>query len=165
MTTPTPSPEPARGESPATSAASSTSATSATSSTSAERAVLRTALRDTLLLVGALLVLGVAVGALVSGVPGVWGALVGAALAAFFCATTIWSMMRSVGSSPAAMAGLVMGTWIAKVIVLVVVLALLRGADFYDRLVLFVVLALGAVGSALLDYRAVKGGRVPYVQP
>ncbi len=150
MTTPTPSPEPAREDA---------------ARASSERAVLRTALRDTLLLVGALLVLGVAVGAIVSGTAGVWGALVGAALAAFFCATTIWSMMRSVGSGPAAMAGLVMGTWIAKVIVLVVVLALLRGADFYDRYVLFVVLALGAVGSALLDYRAVKGGRMPYVQP
>ena len=52
-----------------------------------------------------------------------------------------------------------------KIVVLVVVLALLRGADFYDRWVLFAVLALGAVGSALLDYRAVRGGRVPYVQP
>lgn len=133
--------------------------------TSAERAVLRRALRDTLLLVGALVVLGVAVGALVAGLPGVWGALIGAALAAFFCATTIWSMMRTVGSSPTAMAALVMGAWIAKVIVLVVVLALLRGAGFYDPYVLFVVLALGAVGSALLDYRAVKDGRVPYVQP
>jgi hypothetical protein len=37
--------------------------------------------------------------------------------------------------------------------------------DFYDRVVLFVVLLLGAVGSALLDYRAVKNGRVPYVEP
>jgi hypothetical protein len=74
-------------------------------------------------------------------------------------------MMRTVGSSPTTMAALVMGTWIAKVIVLVVVLALLRGADFYDPYVLFVVLALGAVGSALLDYRAVKDGRVPYVHP
>jgi hypothetical protein len=28
-----------------------------------------------------------------------------------------------------------------------------------------VVVMIGAVGSAVLDYRAVKDGRIPYVQP
>ena len=156
MTTPTPSPQPHDR---------ATAGSGRNETTGAERAILRTAMRDTLLLVGALVVLGVVVGALVSGLPGVYGALIGAGLAAFFCGTTIWSMMRTVGSSPTTMAAVVMGSWIAKVVVLVVVLALLRGADFYDRVILFVVLAAGAVGSALLDYRAVKSGRLPYVQP
>ncbi len=164
MTTPTPQqpeqPEPA-GERPEPESA----AAAAPESTATERAVLRTALRDTLVLVGALLVLGVGIGALVAGTAGVWGALVGAGLAAFFCATTIWSMMRTVGSSPTRMAAFVMGAWIAKVIVLIVVLALIQDAGFYDPYVLLVVLALGAIGSALLDYRAVKDGRMPYVQP
>lgn len=130
-----------------------------------ERDMLRRALRWTLVLVGALVVVGSAVGALVAGTAGLWGALVGAALAAFFCATTIGSMLRTVGKPPTVMAGVVMGAWLAKIVVLVVVLAVLRGADFYDPYVLFVVLALGAIGSALLDYQAVKGARMPYVQP
>lgn len=134
-------------------------------STIAERAVLRTALRDTLILVGALVVLGGGIGLLVAGLPGLWGALVGAAIAAFFCATTIWSMMRTVGSSPTRMAAFVMGAWVAKIVVLIVVLALLQGATFYAPWVLIAVLAVGAIGSALLDYRAVNSGRVPYVQP
>ncbi|WP_407317062.1 hypothetical protein UQW22_11130 [Isoptericola halotolerans] len=130
-----------------------------------ERDMLRRAMRWTLVLVGALVVLGSAVGALVAGTAGLWGALVGAGLAAFFCATTIWSMQRTVGKPPTVMAGVVMGAWLAKIVVLVIVLAVLRGADFYDPYVLFVVLAIGAIGSALLDYQAVKGARVPYVQP
>ncbi|PFG43984.1 hypothetical protein ATJ88_2700 [Isoptericola jiangsuensis] len=130
-----------------------------------ERAMLRRAMRSTLLLVGALVVVGGAVGLLVAGTAGLWGALVGAGLAAFFCATTIWSMQRSVGKSPTVMAGLVMGTWMAKIVVLLVVLVVLRGADFYDPYVLFVVLAVGAIGSALLDYQAVRDSRMPYVQP
>jgi hypothetical protein len=130
-----------------------------------ERRVLRTALRDTLLLLAGLAVVGVVVGALVSGTAGVWGALVGVALAAFFCGVTIWSMLRTVGASPATTAGVVMGAWVGKIVVLVVVLAVLRSQDFYDRWVLFAVLATGAIGSALLDYRAVQRGRVPYVQP
>lgn len=130
-----------------------------------ERDMLRRAMRWTLVLVGALVVLGSAVGALVAGTAGLWGALVGAGLAAFFCATTIWSMQRTVGKPPTVMAGVVMGAWLAKIVVLVIVLAVLRGADFYDPYVLFVVLAIGAIGSALLDYQAVKGARMPYVQP
>ncbi|GAA4721336.1 hypothetical protein GCM10023216_08130 [Isoptericola chiayiensis] len=130
-----------------------------------ERTMLRRAMRSTLALVGGLVVIGGLVGWLVAGTAGLWGALVGAGLAAFFCATTIWSMQRTVGKSPTTMAATVMGAWLAKIVVLVVVLVLLRGADFYDPYVLFVVLAVGAVGSALLDYQAVRGARMPYVQP
>ncbi|WP_245993381.1 hypothetical protein [Xylanimonas allomyrinae] len=127
--------------------------------------MLRKALRDIVAFLGLLAVVGVGVGALVAGAAGVWGALVGVGLAGFFCAATIWSMLRSVGSSPTAMAGIVMGTWVAKIAVLIVVLAVLRGRDFYHPWVLFVVVAVGAIGSSLLDYRAVSRGRVPYVQP
>jgi len=161
MTTPDspgPTPDPAQ-DGPTTDAATGEHATDA------ERRVLRAALRDTLLLVGALVVLGGGIGLLVAGLPGLWGALVGAGIAAFFCATTIWSMMTTVGSSPARMAAFVMGAWVAKIVVLIVVLALLKGATFYDPWVLIAVLAVGAIGSALLDYRAVNAGRVPYVQP
>lgn len=132
---------------------------------SAERTMLRRAMRSTLILVGGLVVLGSLVGGLVAGTAGVWGALIGAGLAAFFCATTIWSMQRTIGQPPTTMAAVVMGAWLAKVVVLIVVLALLRGADFYDPYVLFVVLAIGAIGAALLDYQAVKNARMPYVQP
>ncbi len=131
----------------------------------AERRVLRTALRDTGIFLAVLAVLGVGIGALAAGMPGVWGALVGVAIAGFFCATTVWSMLRSVGASPTAMGALVMGTWVAKIVVLVIVLALLRGRDFYDPWVLLAVVAVGAIGSSLLDYRAVSKGRIPYVQP
>jgi hypothetical protein len=131
----------------------------------AERAILRRAMRDTLVLVLTLLVLGGAVGALVVGTAGVWGAVLGAGVAAFFCGTTIWSMQRTVGAPPAQMAAFVMGAWLAKIVVLLIVLVLLRGADFYDPYVFGGVLLVGVIGSALLDYRAVAGGRMPYVRP
>jgi hypothetical protein len=63
------------------------------------------------------------------------------------------------------MGAVVMGAWMAKIVVLIVVLIAIRGRDFYEPWILLVVVALGAVGSALLDYRAVLRGRVPYVQP
>lgn len=136
-----------------------------TAEPTAADAVFRRALRDTVLLLVALTVLGVLVGALVSGVPGVWGALIGVGLAAVFSGTTVLAMLRTTHSAPQVMAGVVMGTWLAKVLVVIVALALLRGLDFYSAPVLAGVLALGAIGSALLDYRAVSTGRVPYVEP
>jgi hypothetical protein len=131
----------------------------------AEQAVLRTALRDGLILVAGLAVLGSLVGFLVAGLPGLWGALIGAVLAAFFCGTTVWSMLYTVGKGATVMGAVVMGSWLAKMVVLIVVMVVLTQYDFYDRIVLFVVLLLGAVGSAVLDYRAVQSGRIPYVQP
>lgn len=128
-------------------------------------AVFRRALRDTVLLLGVLTVLGVGVGALVAGLPGVWGALVGVGLALVFSGTTVVAMLRTLHSPPHTMAAVVMGTWLAKVLVVVVVLALIRDQEFYSRGVLAAVLALGVVGSAVLDYRAVANGRVPYVEP
>jgi hypothetical protein len=127
--------------------------------------MLRTALRDCLILVAGLAVLGSLVGLLVAGLPGLWGGLIGAAIAAFFCGTTVWSMLYTVGKGATAMGAVVMGSWLAKMVVLVAVLLVLTRFDFYDRVVLFVVLLIGAIGSALLDYRAVKNGRVTYVEP
>lgn len=131
----------------------------------AERAVLRTAGRDGLILVAGLAVLGSVVGYLIGGMPGVWGALVGAALAGLFCGATVVSMMLTVGKGAAATGAVVMGGWLVKMAILIAVLAVLSRQDFYDRWVLLVVVMIGAVGSAVLDYRAVKDGRIPYVQP
>jgi hypothetical protein len=131
-------------------------------SIAAERKVLRRALRDIGILLAVLLVGGVVVGWLTVGAPGVWGALIGVGLAGFFCATTVWSMLRTVNSSPTEMAALVLGAWLVKIVVVIAVLAALRGRDFYDALVLFAVVAIAALGSAMLDYRAIATGRIPY---
>ncbi|WP_066584575.1 hypothetical protein [Cellulomonas timonensis] len=127
--------------------------------------VFRAALRGMLVLLALVTVLGVGIGALVAGTPGVWGALIGVALVLVFSGTTVLSMLRTSGSSPATMAAVVMGAWLGKIVVVIVVLAILRDMDFYSRGVLAIVVAVGVIGSALLDYRAVANGRVPYVEP
>ncbi|GHS88067.1 hypothetical protein AGMMS50218_11140 [Actinomycetota bacterium] len=128
-------------------------------------AVFRTALRDMLVLLAVLAVLGVGVGALVAGVEGVWGALIGVALALVFSGTTVMAMLRTAHASVNVMAMVVMGTWLAKVLVVIVVLALIQDLTFYSRGVLGAVLAVGVVGSAVLDLRAVNRARLPYVEP
>ena len=129
------------------------------------RAVFRTALRDMLLLLAVLGVLGVVVGALVAGLPGVWGALLGLGVTVVFSGTTVVSMLATAHASPATTGSIIMGAWLLKMIVVIALLAVLRDLDFYHRVVFAVVLLIGVLGSALLDYRAVRRGRVPYTNP
>ena len=132
---------------------------------SAAEGVFRTALRDMLILLGVLTVLGVGIGYLVAGVPGVWGALLGVAIALVFSGTTVLSVLKTARDDPARMITVIMGAWLAKIAFVFVVLAVLSRFDFYDRIVLVVVLLAGVIGSAVLDARAVQTGRIPYVEP
>ena len=115
--------------------------------------------------IGLLAIIAVGVGWLTAGLPGVWGALVGAGIAALFCGTTVWSIGATIGSSPTQMAATVMLTWAAKLAVLIAVLALLRGRDFYHPVVLFLVIVIGVVGALAIQAISVKGARLPYVAP
>ena len=160
MTSPQPTPEPT----PGTPAARPDVAASRPGH-DAVTSVFRTALRDMLVLLAVLTVLGIGLGYLLAGLPGVWGALIGIGLALLFSGTTVLSMLLTARSAPTTMAAVVMGAWLAKVIVLIAVLAIIRDEDFYHRGVLAAVLFAGVIGSALLDLRAVRGGRVPYVMP
>jgi len=140
---------------------------SGASSSEAARAVFRRALRDMLVLVGVITVLGVVLGSVVAPVAskGVWGALIGAAIALLFSGTTVLTMLRTVDSSVATTGAVILGAWLVKMVVLIAVFAVLRDMDFYDRPVLAIVTTVGVLGSVALDYRAVVTGRVPYVEP
>ncbi len=129
------------------------------------RPIFRRALRDCLLLLAVLLVTTPVIGWFVSGWPGVWGALVGVALAAVFSLSTPLVMLRTLRSPMMQVTGVVMGTWLVKVVLVIVVLALVRNADWLDPQVLGIVLLVGVLGSLALDLRAVTDTRLPYVSP
>ncbi|MGC5167840.1 hypothetical protein [Luteimicrobium sp. DT211] len=134
-------------------------------SSEAATALFRRALRDVLLFLTAVTVVGVVVGGIVAGSEGVWGALLGAAVALVFSGTTVWSMWRSSHSTPAAMLGIVAGSWLAKMVVLVVALVVLQGQDFYSKPVFLVVVLVGVLGSVALDTVNYQRARIPYVEP
>lgn len=130
----------------------------------ASTAVLRQALRDMLVLLGILAVVGVGVGYLVDGLAGVWGALLGVGIALIFSGTTVVSVLKTANSEPTMMMAVIMGAWLAKLVVVIVVLVILRQYDFYNPMMLFLVSVAGVIGSAVLDARAVQRGRVGYFQ-
>jgi len=129
------------------------------------REIFTSSLRYLGLLVAALLVVGSIVGFLIAGAAGVWGALLGVAITVLFSGTTIWSMIYTADKSPNTTMAIVMGTWVAKMLVFVVAMAVLGAFDFYHRILFAVIVLIGVIGSALLDMRAVTQGRSPYVNP
>jgi hypothetical protein len=130
----------------------------------ANEVVLRQALRDMLVLLGALTVVGVGVGYLVDGLAGLWGALIGVGIALVFSGTTVLSLLKTATAGPTTMMAVVMGAWLVKLVVIVVVLVILKQFDFYNPTVLFLVSIAGVIGSAVLDARAVQRGRVGYFE-
>jgi hypothetical protein len=82
-----------------------------------------------------------------------------------FSGTTVVSMLKTATASATTTMVVVLGSWLAKMLVLLVALIVLRGLDFYDKRVLGAVLFVGVIGAALVDYRAVVRGRVPNVTP
>ncbi|WP_426594710.1 hypothetical protein ACPPVS_04050 [Cellulomonas sp. McL0617] len=138
-----------------------TTPTPSLSPTGADR-VFRQALRDMFVLLGILTVIGVIVGYLVDGMAGVWGALIGVLVALIFSGTTVISVWRTSRSNPTTMLAVLMGAWLGKIIVVIVVLASIRHLDFYNPQVLAIVLMVGVIGSAILDARAVQRGRLTY---
>lgn len=130
--------------------------------------ILRLALRYGALVAAVVAVGGGLIGWLVAGVPGLVGALVGAGLAAVYLGLTAGSMLlagkvtRGDGTSPLFF-GIVLGVWLLKLVVFVVVAIWLRGQDWMDPRVFFVAVIVAVLGSLIADLLAYQRARVPYV--
>lgn len=129
--------------------------------TRATRTMYQTIILHLGVLLAVLLVLGAAGGYLLAAQPGLWGALMAVAIAAFFMLTTVATMLATADKPlPIASAAFV-GGWLVKVLVLFGVLLAVRDRDFYHPGVFFAVLTLAIVGATALEMRAVARSRVP----
>jgi hypothetical protein len=127
------------------------------------RAALRRAVRLAVLVCGVAALVSAVVAGLLVGAPGVWGALVGFAIALAFLATTAVVGARTAGGDPVVVAGWVLGSWLVKVVVVGLVLWGLSGLDFYDPVALFVGIVVGMLATLFAEYRALTSARIPYV--
>ena len=126
-------------------------------------APLRAALRYGLIGLAVLVVLSVALGTALAGTPGLWGALIGAAIGGGFILSTAAVILFG-AKLPPSTAGLVMlVSWVGKVLVVLIVVGVLNNFAFYDRTVLF----LTVIGALLIVLGAETYGvlrqKVPYV--
>ena len=130
--------------------------------------VLRRALVWGGILAGILLVVSGILGFVFAGVEGLAGALVGTLMAVVFMGITAASILLANRFSSSdvfvgVFFGIVLGGWLLKFIVFIVLVVLLRGADWLNPMVLFLSLVAGVMASLVVDVLVVARSRMPYV--
>ncbi len=129
------------------------------------RTMFSTVLRRMAVLLAVLGVGGSIVGYLAVGTPGLWGALLGTGMVAFFALTTAVVMLVTADRPLHLASAALVGSWLVKVVVVFVVLLIVRDQDFYDPVVFFVTLTLAILGSVAIEMSAALKARVPHVDP
>lgn len=124
---------------------------------------MRSAVRYGVIGLVVLTVLGAIIATLVAGLPGLWGALIGAALGGGFILTTALSIALTSKFPPTMVGAVLLGGWLVKMLLAIVVLGVLKDMDFYSEksLALVVVAALVLVLGA--EVYGVVRTKAPYV--
>lgn len=130
--------------------------------------VLRTTLRWSGLVACLLIVIGAAVGFLVSGPNGLWSALSGVLVAAVFLGITSASILianRWFGGDlyVPIFFGIVLGGWLLKIVLFVVAMLVLRGQPWIVPVVFLVALVVSVLASLVVDVVVLARMRLPHV--
>nr|WP_238592695.1 MULTISPECIES: hypothetical protein [Rhodococcus] len=113
----------------------------------------------------ALAVVGALLGGLFAGKEGVYGALIGAAVGGGFILFTALGVLLT-AKLPALTAGAVLlGTWLLKMILAMVVLFVLSDMDFYNKTALVLVIIMSLVVVLGAETYGVLGTKTTYVDP
>lgn len=116
----------------------------------------------------AIAVIGSVIGWFVAGGVGVVSALIGTALAVVFMGVTAASILlanRFSGSDVfvGLFFGIVLGGWLLKFIVFLVVVIALKDQDWINPVVLYITLIVGIIGSLIVDVYVMLKSRMPHV--
>lgn len=130
--------------------------------------LLRTTLLWSAIVTAGLAVVGAIVGFAVAGTSGLWSALVAVLLAAVFLGLTAGTILvanRWYGDPlyTPIFFGAVMGGWIVKFALFIVVLFVLRGAPWLNGTVFFVAIVVSVIASLAIDVVVMLRMRVPHV--
>ncbi|MFC5338765.1 3-oxoacyl-ACP reductase [Leucobacter denitrificans] len=117
--------------------------------------------------IGLMIIFGV-IGALVSGSTGVIAGVLGAAFSGLFLMLTVGSIAfaNRFIASPSYIAlffGIVMGSWLLKFIVFIVVSLLLRNQDWLNPTIFFIAVVSGVIVSLVVDVLVITKSRIPVV--
>ena len=130
--------------------------------------LLRTTLLWSAVVTAGLAIVGAIIGYAVAGTSGLWSALVAVLLAAVFLGLTAGTILvanRWYGDPlyTPIFFGAVMGGWIVKFALFIVVLFVLRGAPWLNNTVFFIALVVSVIASLAIDVVVMLKMRVPHV--
>jgi hypothetical protein len=130
--------------------------------------ILRTTLTWGGIVTGILAVVAAVIGYLIAGTPGLWSGLAGVLVAAVFLAITGISILianRWYGDDlyVPVFFGIVLGGWILKFVVFIVVLLILRGQSWVDPTIFFISVVVSVLASLAVDVVVLMRTRVPHV--
>lgn len=120
-------------------------------------------LKQGALLIGGVALIGGAAGMVIASVAGLVSALIGAAMALVFVSMTALSVWLGGKLSLGGFFGVVLGGWIAKLLIFIGLVVLIKGATFIVGPILFVCIVLSVIGSLVLDAIVVFKTRIPTV--
>lgn len=126
------------------------------------RSVLRKALIATVVLAVVIAAVGGVIGFLTVGTDGLWSALIGTALAVVFALITVVSLLVALRYTLNAFFGIIMGAWLLKAVLFIVLLSVVRDLPFVHPMVLFLSLVTAIVGTLVIDVIVVLSSRQSY---
>jgi O-antigen/teichoic acid export membrane protein len=125
--------------------------------------ILARVLKYTGILAIVLAVVGGVLGYVLAGSDGLVSVLLGTAVAIVFAAITAISLMIAIKFEIAAFFGIVMGSWLLKMVLFIAAILLLRDQPFINDVALFVALVVAIVGTVVIDAYVVMTSRMGYV--
>ena len=96
-------------------------------------APLRAAVRYGLIGLVVLTVVSVGISVAAAGTTGLWGSIIGVAIGGGFVITTALSVALTTRFPASAVGALLLGGWLVKMVIALIVLVALKDADFYNR--------------------------------
>lgn len=116
------------------------------------------------ILISGIAAIGGLVGALVAGGPGLLSALIGAGMTLIFVTITAVSVLLGAKLSIGGFFGVVMGAWVLKLVLFIVLVKLLLGVSAINGPVLFFTLIASIMGTLVVDALVVSKARMPIVE-
>jgi ATP synthase protein I len=122
-------------------------------------------LRYQIMLVLPVLAIAVVLSTVLAGLNGLWGSLVGSAVAVASSAFTMWLMRISAHQGPHLVMAAALGGFVGKMVILLVVLTLLGDVTALDRNSLAFTMLAGVIVAAVADGVAFKKTKLPTIIP
>ena len=115
------------------------------------------------LLIASIAVLGSVIGFFAAGLPGLFGALAGAAIALIFVSLTAVSVLVGSKLSLGGFYGVVLGGWILKLVLFVLAISVLKSIEGLNGVAVFATLVASVLGSLVVDALVVTNSKIPAV--